>query len=366
MHFSHLSIIFFFCFLLNESTGQIKVDSTERKWILNGYIENFFVLNRNAAKESNISEFQYNHNRNNIPAINHAYMGVDHESRLFRMSLNAQIGTYVKDNYSSEPKLIRNLYTAYTGFAINKEKSSWIDIGIFPSYIGFESISAFDNLTLTRSLLAENSPYYLSGIRSNHKIGANNEIYVYALTGWQKIKPTQGNSLPSFGFQWIKKVKNNNKINNSFFAGSNYPDNNRKWRYFNNFFWQHNIGKWSWIIGLDIGLEQKFKNSKTFNTWWSPVLITSYNFNDKFKAAGRIEHYNDKSKVIVKTSNGNPLIGSGYSINIDYSPSSNMMYKAEWRQLFAGSDVFFGENSFSKKAEYLTISFSYRLSKNLF
>jgi len=282
------------------------------------------------------------------------------------MNISAQLGTYVSDNYSSEPKVIRNIYSAYGGFLINKHNSNWVDIGIFPSYIGFESTNAFDNTTLTRSLLAENSPYYLTGLRTNHTLGSNNELYFYLLTGWQRIKPVEGNSLPSFGFQWIKKINNNNKINNSFYAGNDYPDKSRKLRYFNNFYWQNKIGQWSWIIGLDIGAEQKYKYAKAYNFWWSPVMIGGYSFNDKLKAAARIEHYNDKSKVIVKTSNGNPLIGTGYSFNIDYSPSPNTICKAEWRQLYSDEAVFFGKSSFSKRANYFTFSFAYRFSKILF
>ena len=34
----------------------------------------------------------------------------------------------------------------------------WLDAGIFVSHIGLESANSRDNLTLTRSIMADNSP----------------------------------------------------------------------------------------------------------------------------------------------------------------------------------------------------------------
>ena len=44
-----------------------------------------------------------------------------------------------------------------------------IEAGVLPSYIGFETATAATNLTVSRSLLAENSPYYMTGIKLNHQ-----------------------------------------------------------------------------------------------------------------------------------------------------------------------------------------------------
>ena len=95
------------------------------------------------------------------------------------------------------------------------------------------------------------------------------------------------------------------------------------------------------------------------------IIIGAYTLNNKFKAAARLEHYNDQSSVIVKTSNGNPLIGSGISFNLDYSPTPSMLVKAEWRKLSATKQVYLNENGFANATSYVTLSFSYRLSRNL-
>ncbi len=349
----------------NEASGQDFSDTIENKWIFNAYAEAYYSLDANDNKRLNISEFQYNHNRVNAPHINHGFIGIEHQSNKVRVNSSIQIGTYVKDNYNSEPKILRNVYTAYAGIRITKQKPIWIDAGIFPSYIGFESVNAFDNASLTRSLLAENSPYYLTGIRMNYPFYNGNEFNFYILTGWQKILPVKGNTLPSLGMQWINNINTENKFNWSFFIGTDHPDSERKMRYFNNLYWQHKKGRWSTTLGIDVGIEQKNKNSTQYNSWWSPVLIASYAIDEKLKIGARMEHYNDRSAVIIKMNNRNPMVGSGYSLNFDYLPKAFLLCRAEWRNLRATKEVFTSDIGYATKTSYLTLSVAYRFSERL-
>lgn len=351
------------CLLTTQAIAQQNSDSIKRKWIVSGYAESFMVLSTTGVKKGNISDFQYNHNRYGSPKLNHAYIDMEYRSSRIRMKTAVHTGTYVRDNYSAEPKALRPILNAYWGTLINKSKDIWIDAGIFPSFIGFESVNAFDNSTLTRSLLAENSPYFLSGVRLNHPLPKDQQLNFFILTGWQRIMPLNGNSLPAIGLQWIKKFNPDHTLNWSFFAGSEFPDEQRRMRYFNNFYWQGKKGPWTYTMGLDIGAEQKSKSNNRYNHWWSPVLIASYAFNEQLKAAARIEHYNDKASVIVKPGNGNKLEGSGYSMNLDYQPHANLLLRVEWRKLRASNQVFYATNGFSDQTSYLTLSASYRFSK---
>lgn len=353
------------CLISLSLHAQQTADSATKQWILSGYAESFITLSTKGTKNGKISDFQYNHNRYGSPKLNHGYVDVEYNGNRMRMKTALHIGTYAKDNYSTEPSSVRPILNASLGILISKPKNIWIDAGIFPSYIGFESPHAFDNNTVSRSLLAENSPYYLSGIRMHYPVSSGHELNFFLLTGWQKIIPVKGNSIPSLGIQWIRKFNSESKLNWSFFAGSDFPDHLRRIRYFNNFFWQRQNGSWSYTIGLDIGAEQKSKHDTRYNHWWSPVLITSYSINDRLKASARVEHYNDRNSVIVKTSNGNELTGSGYSMNIDYQPVTNLLFRAEWRKLWASKEVFYLEKGFTKRTNYITLSASYRFRKEL-
>jgi hypothetical protein len=111
-------------------------------------------------------------------------------------------GTYPEYNLSSEPELLRHIYEANVGIRVLKKAEVWLDAGIFPSHIGFERAINTDSRTLTRSILAENSPYYEAGARLSYKT-QNGKWYAAALllNGWQRVKRPDGNNTPAFGTQ---------------------------------------------------------------------------------------------------------------------------------------------------------------------
>lgn len=89
-----------------------------------------------------------------------------------RGRLALQAGTSVQSNYSGEPtngsvsgsSLARNLQEAYAGVKLGS--TVWVDAGIFYSHVGMEGWVSRDNPTYTRSLVADYSPYYQSGVKA--------------------------------------------------------------------------------------------------------------------------------------------------------------------------------------------------------
>jgi hypothetical protein len=80
----------------------------------------------------------------------------------------------------------------------------------FASHIGFESAIGKDCWNLTRSILADNSPYYESGAKLSYT--SKNEKWFISgliLNGWQRIQRVEGNNLPAFGHQLtFKPIQN--------------------------------------------------------------------------------------------------------------------------------------------------------------
>ena len=358
-------LIFLLVSIHSSLTAQNNIDSAKGKWTISIHAETFITRNTAGINKQKISNFQYNHNRYNQPALNLAYLGIAHESKTLRMEMGVHSGTYVIDNYAGEPGFYRNINKAYAGVLLNKKRSMWLDAGVFPSYIGFESAVSFDNRTLTRSLFAENSPYFLSGVRLLQKLNDNNELNAYILTGWQRITMLKGNSLPALGVQWVHLFNENTKFNWSFFAGTDQPDATRKIRYFNNLYYQRTKNKFAYTLGFDLGFEQKTKGASNYNYWLSPVLITQYALHDKLKLAGRIEKYNDPSSVITRGANNQPLNTNGISFNLDYALTTSLLLRAEWRNLTATNKVFELKNGTVNKINYFSFSLSYRFDQQL-
>ena len=346
--------------------GQEIADSSEKSiWKISAYAETYLSIDRRLQKGQKISDFQFNHNRINRVELNQGLLGVDYLAKNIRANFALHAGTYVKDNYGAEPVQLQSINKAFAGFRIDKKKNIWLDAGVFPSYIGFESVNAFDNTTLTRSLLAENSPYFLTGARVNYPVNPKNELSIYVLTGWQRIVPQKNNSIPSFGWQWVHAFQNQDKFNWSFWAGTDYPDSTRRWRYFNNFYWQGKKGKWAYTVGLDIGLEQKEKKSTAFSVWHSPVLITQFSISDKWRSSFRMERYADPQKVIAKPTNGSVVMANSQSINLDFLPIPSILCRIEWRALQSKEPVFYRRNDYFKQANFITFSITYLLNKTV-
>jgi hypothetical protein len=339
-------------------------DSTKR-WLLTAYAETYFAASPSTSKGKPFANFLFNYNRNQQIDINQAFIGADYAGDEFRMQVAVQTGTYVTDNYADEPILTRALLKCFAGIPLNKTKSSWLDAGIFPSYIGFESTQSFDNKTLTRSLLAENSPYYMTGLRLSHPAGKKLSITWYLLTGWQRITPLKGNSLPSLGWQWTFRPSEKSNINWSFFAGSVKPDADRKWRFFNNLYWQCERNKWSLTAGIDIGAEQTFQGASSYHFWWSPVLMGGYQWNTQWRSALRLEKYSDPNEVIALAGSGLPVIVNGISVNVDFQPIRDLLCRAEWRALKARNPVFPTNLSPANQMNSFTLAVAWRWNKKM-
>lgn len=301
---------------------------------ISGYIDVFYAYDFNAQKFSHQRlPFLYNHNRHNEINLNLGFIKAAVENKYYRANLAFHAGTYVNDNYANEPGVLKNIFEANVGFALNEKKNIWLDAGIFPSYIGFESAISIDNWTLTRSILAENSPYYLSGARLNFLPTENLEINFLVINGWQHIeRPTLNNSLPAFGTQINYTFSEKIKLNWSTFAGSEFPDKRRRMRYFNNVYSQLNLtDKIGFITGFDIGFEQKYYRSNNYNFWYSPVIISRFKTSDKTAIAARAEYYQDKNYVIIQPLSTNSFSVMGYSLNLDYLPLENIALRVEGR-----------------------------------
>ena len=208
-------------------------------------------------------------------------------------------GTYAQYNLTQEPEIWRYIYESNVGVKLSKKKELWIDAGIFPSHIGFETAVSKNCWTVTRSMMAENSPYYETGVKLSY-ISNNNKWFLSALVlnGWQRIQRVDGNNTPSFGTQVTFTPSKALTLNSSSFIGNEKPDTVQQWRYFHNLYamWQASK-KIGIILGFDVGAEQKVR-AEGFNYWYTPIIILRYQAN-QWAIAARAEYYDDKAGVIV-------------------------------------------------------------------
>lgn len=354
--------VLFFCFFTCIGNKLLAQDTLEKssKFSWSGFIDTYYSYDFLKPSNHEKASFIYNHNRHNEVTINLALVTLSYRDSGKRANIGFMAGTYPQYNLAAEPKLLRHIYEVNVGIRLAKRKDVWLDAGIMPSHIGFESAISKDCWTLTRSILAENSPYYESGIRFSYKT-SNQKWYIAALflNGWQRIKRVDGNNTPSFGSQVTYTPSEKLSVNSSTFIGNDKPDSIRKWRYFHNLYGVFQLSKNLFLTtGFDIGIEQKSKGSSDMNTWYSPVLIARYNATNKVSAAARVEYYSDKNGVIIPTGTQNGFRTLGLSANMDYFFFKGVLWRIEARSLSSRDKIFVSSNNSNSRSWWLTTSIS--------
>jgi hypothetical protein len=246
----------------------------------------------------------------------------------------------MRANYASEPNDLQKLYEANIGLRVSD--SLWLDAGVLPSHIGFESAIGIENWTVTRSMLADNSPYFETGARLSYT-SDDGKWYASALmlNGWQRIQRPEGNTMPSFGHQLTYKPNSKMTLNSSSFIGNDKSDRNKRMRYFHNLYWQYQMtDQWALTAAFDIGAEQRERKSGRYSVWFTPIVIAKYTYSDRLSFAARAEYYQDKDGVIISTDTPQGFRTFSYSTNLDYKISNHFTLRAELRKFHSKDKIF--------------------------
>ncbi len=349
----------FFGLVFIKSTNMLAQDSAKTYQVnFSAYVEVYYNYDFNKPADNDRPAFFYSHDRHNEFNLNLGFLKGSYNADKVRANLAIAAGTYMNANYAAEPGVLKNIYEANAGVKISKKKNLWIDAGIFSSHIGFESAVAKDCWVLTRSILADNSPYFESGAKITYTSDNNKWIVSgLLLNGWQRIKRVDGNSLMSYGTRVQYKPNASILLNYSTFIGTDKPDSVRQWRYFHNVYGVFNVtSKFGITAGFDIGSEQKVKGSSAMNTWYTPVLILKYAASPKWSIAARGEYYYDKYGVIIASGLPNGFQTTAFSFNLDYAPVKNAFIRLEARTLNSKDNVFAKGNAFVNTNSFITAS----------
>ena len=335
----------FVALMLIAAKAFAQTDTTVFPLTFSGYIETYYTYDFGKPANHNRPSFVYAYNRHNEVNLNLGFIKAAYQKENVRANLALMSGSYTNANLAAEPGVLKNILEANAGVKISKKKYLWIDAGIFSSHIGFESAIGKDCWNLTRSILADNSPYFETGAKISYTTDDGKWfISGLLLNGWQRIQRVDGNNTPAFGHQLTYKPNAKITLNSSSFIGNDKPDSVRQMRYFHNFYGIFQLtDKLALTTGFDIGAEQKAKGSSKYNTWYSPVVILKISPNAKNNIAMRAEYYSDVSGVIISTGTPNGFKTWGYSLNYDCLIRDNVMWRIEGRG-FSGKDKTFQKN----------------------
>lgn len=335
-----------------------QTDTTKSPFTFSGYLETYYTYDFGNPDNHNRPAFTYSHNRHNEINLNLGFVKASYNTDNVRANIALATGTYMNANYAAEPGILKNIYEANAGVKISKNKDLWIDAGIFSSHLGFESAVGRDNWTLTRSIFADNSPYFETGAKISYTTD-NGKWFIsgLVLNGWQRIQRVDGNNTPAFGHQLTYKPNSKITLNSSSFIGNDKADSIKQMRYFHNLYGIFQITeKFALTAGFDIGAEQKSKGSSDYNTWYTPIVIVKFSPAEKHNIALRGEYYSDKNGAIIGTGTANGFKTWGYSINYDYLIRNNVMWRIEGRGFSSQDRVFTMNDKPSNNNYFITTS----------
>ena len=297
-----------------------------------GFLDLYFGYDFNQPTTSKRLPFLYNHTRYSQPSINLALLTGKYESGRFRANLGFHHGTYARDNYANEPEIFKWIHQANVGYALDQDHRLWLEAGVLPSHIGFESAVSKKNLTLSRSLTAENSPYFETGFKLGWQANQKWYFAFLYLNGWQRIQPIPGVNKPSFGTQVSFTPNSNTTLNWSTFLGTDRGIEAGTSIYFSNMYGIFSLGeKWKMIAGLDAG--NRVNELSSNQTWWGTSVIVQYTISEKVASAIRWEYFDDPFQGIAFAFFDSGLEAGGLSLNLDHQLGNWGMVRVEGRYL---------------------------------
>ncbi len=333
-----------------------EMDSTTTNPIkISGYLESYYSFDPNRPSSHAKAGFIYSHHRSNEIAVNLGFIKAAYEQDFIRANLALGVGTYMNANYAAEPGVFKNIYEGNVGFKLSKTNDIWFDMGVLPSHIGPESAISADNLSLTRSLSAENSPYFETGARLSFN-SQNKKWYLaaMALNGWQRIQLPNTSRGLAYGQQIQYKPTDQITLNSSVYLGDEGKDS---LRFFHDFYVQLNLNaKFEALLNWDYGIQKNPSMDKN-NTWWNTGVQLRYAILDQWKINVRGEYFKDSDAVIFSSISPSITQVWGASLGLDYEIYDGLFWRTEYRFFKADQAIFEKlEAANTKQSNQLTTS----------
>jgi len=281
--------------------------------------------------------------RHNEFNVNLAYVEAKVTGERVRGRLALQAGTSVQSNYAGEPaigsvsgpSLSRFIQEAFAGYRITP--SLWIDGGIFLSHIGLESFISRDNLTYTRSLSADYTPYYESGVRLAWQATPRLSAMIHVLNGWQNISENNQDKAVGARLDYARSPSTTLSYYN--FIGNEVASD--RLRVFNGVGFKSGLTPTFTLQGnFDYGTQQQALTGSS--SWWSAGLIGKLQVAPVVGVSGRVEWYQDPDQVIVVTGSPGGFKATTASLGVDVSPvgPTRVLWRSELRGTWAGDPLF--------------------------
>ncbi len=269
--------------------------------------------------------------------INLAFLEAKLSGPRYRGRLALQFGTSVQANYAGEPhigrisgsSLSQFLQEATVGYELGR--SLWVDAGIFFAHTGYEGWISRDNLSYSRSLMADFSPYYEAGVKLTWTPSPAVTAQLDVVNGWQDI--SNYNTPPAVGVRVDYVVSPSVTLSYDNFVGNVAPDSLAvQLRFYNDFIALYTpSARWQFAATVDWGAQGRSTTTGGTATWYAAAVFAKYHLTRRVGVVVRLERYADPSQVVVQTKLPSAFQTSGASLGVDVAPVPRVLWRSELR-----------------------------------
>ena len=298
--------------------------------------------------------------------VNLAFLEARLTGETVRGRVALQAGTSVQANYAGEPTvgavsgstLARTIQEAWAGVRISPKL--WVDAGVYASPIGWEGFISWDNPTYTRSLLADYTPYFVTGAKVTWAATPRVTAQFQVVNGWGIISENNPDKSLIARVDW--QVSPSVGLAFDTYVGNEQPDSlAARTRYYNQLLAHATVGHgWEFWGTFDLGVQAVPEGAE--QTWYGGVIIGRKALSGKVHVVGRIEGHSDAEQVLILTGTPNGFETLGGSIGVDVQPQEYLKWRTELRG-YTSSDAVWphqGEASGSTAGGFAVTSLSIR------
>jgi len=269
--------------------------------------------------------------------INLAFVEASLAAPRYRGRLALQWGTSVQANYAGEPRLggisgpsvSQFLQEATVGYQL--DRTLWVDGGIFFAHTGFEGWISRDNLSYSRSLIADFSPYYETGVKLTWAASSVVTAQFVLVNGWQNI--SNYNTPPAAGVRVDYVASPRVTLSYDNFVGNVAADSlAAQVRFYQDFMAQFNpSSRWQFAAAAAFGIQSRSTATGGSATWYGASLFAKYHPTPRVGVVARIERYADPDQVIVRTGLPTSFQTNGASLGLDVALTPPLLWRTEVR-----------------------------------
>jgi hypothetical protein len=297
--------------------------------------------------------------RHNEFNINLAFVEAMLTAPRYRGRLAVQFGTSVQANYAGEPtvgqisgpSVQQYLQEAYAG--VRLADRTWIDGGIFFSNAGMEGWISRDNLTYTRSLVADYSPYYSTGVRLIHQATPTLTMRLDVVNGWQNISENNQGKGAGLRLDWTPAAAVSGDATSVSYYNLVSEEAGTRPRLFNGVGMSVRRGHLTVLGQADVGVQRRAVGDNGWSRWYGLLAGARVQVTPAAAIVGRVERYVDPDQVILRTGamrrNGIDLPnaafrGNSASLGVDVRAAAGALWRTEAR-VFHNREAIFPDGS---------------------